>query len=130
MMNNNQKINKSLFCYVFLLALIIFQNCTTEISQKTSDVEEEKILLERVDEFNLAFKECNIEKLESMITNNYVHTNGSSKSIGKAAWVNYLKKRKKQIGSGDLVVENYEMTDTGLEMYDEIAILTATITAT
>ncbi len=80
-MDNNQKINKSLFCSVFFLALIIFQSCTTEVSQKPSAVEEEKILLERINEFNLAFKECDIEKLESMITDNYIHTNGSSKSF-------------------------------------------------
>ncbi|WP_303317883.1 nuclear transport factor 2 family protein [Flavivirga abyssicola] len=98
-----------------------------EIGNK--DIENEKIaLLNRVEAFNTAFKVCNIAKLESMLTENYRHTNGISKPIDKRAWVNYLRTRKAQIEKGELVVNTYEMKDTEVELYNNhTAILTAKI---
>lgn len=80
--------------------------------------------------FNTAFKKGDVEKLESMITNNYQHTNGASKSIGKDAWLTYLKKRKKDIDDGNIVVTTYEMLETQLKLYDGFAIVTAKIKTT
>ncbi len=62
-----------------------------------------------------------------MITDNYVHTNGNSKSIAKVDWIAYLKRRKVALANGDLIVEDYKMDETEIQFYDDMAIITAKI---
>ncbi|WP_062058273.1 nuclear transport factor 2 family protein [Aquimarina longa] len=98
--------------------------------QENKAITSETTLLNTISVFNKAFKEGDVTKLESMITDNYIHTNGSSKSIGKTMWLAYLKKRKKTIRNGDLVVNAYEMKEMQSELYDNFAIITAKIMTT
>ena len=114
-----------IYCLFFIATL--FQSCQNENVQKSNLIEEKEKLIERIKEFNIAFRDGEIEKLESMITNNYLHTNSSSKSIRKTDWLNYLGKRKSELITGSLVVENYEMSETDFEIYDDMAIVTAKI---
>ncbi len=93
----------------------------------TSQEKEEKILLKSIEDFNLAFKKSDIEKLESMITDRYVHTNGNSKSIDKNTWITYLYKRKKDIESKNLIVNSYEMKETEIQLHNNTAIVTGKI---
>lgn len=88
---------------------------------------EKELLIQRVEEFNLAFRDGDIDKLGSMITDNYTHTNSNSKSIRKSDWLAYLQKRKKELTTGILIVENYEMSESEIEIYDDMAIVTAKI---
>ena len=62
-----------------------------------------------------------------MITDNYVHTNSKSKSIHKDNWISYLKKRKEEVEGEALIVNNYEMSELEIEMYDDMAIVTGKI---
>jgi len=124
-MSTRNKLNTAVFC-LFLFSFFI-QNCKNETDTKPSLDEEKENLIERIEEFNSAFKDCKIEKLEAMITNNYLHTNSNSKSIGKADWLTYLANRKTELSSGNLVVKNYKMSETEVKIYDNTAILTAKI---
>ncbi|MBG6128639.1 hypothetical protein IWQ47_000671 [Aquimarina sp. EL_43] len=99
---------------------IAIENIINSISDKLE-------LARTITIFNTAFKEGNITRLESLITDKYQHTNGTSKSIGKTAWLKYLKNRKKDIDDSNLVVTRYEMKETQLELYDNFAIVTAKI---
>jgi len=65
-----------------------------------------------------------------MITDNYIHTNGSSSPINKTTWLNYLRGREKEIESGKLVGNNYEMSNPQVEFHGNTAILTANIKVT
>jgi len=124
-MNIRNKVNKVAF-FLFLVSAF-FQSCKTENNQKLNLSAEKEKLIERVEDFNTAFKDGEIEELEAMITNNYLHTNSSSKSIRKNEWFSYLKKRKKELTSGNLTVNNYEMSETEVEIYNDMAIVTAKI---
>jgi len=84
-------------------------------------------LLQTVDSFNEAFRAGNLVALESMITENYLHTNGNSKTIGKRDWLNYLSKRENEIKSGNLEVIEYKMDDVEIEFYNNVAIVTGKI---
>ena len=107
-----------------LLLLIIL---TSQISTQSNISDEKSILQEKLDEFNTAFKYCDIDKLTSLTTENYLHTNGSSRPINKAIWLDYLNNRKKEIESGELKISRYEMQDTQIEIYNNIGIITAKI---
>ena len=111
-----------------LLVLSLFTlGCNKGDSTSENDYSQKELLTETVKTFNTAFNEGNIEVLIPMITKNYVHTNGSSKSIEKEDWLGYLAKRKKQIESGELVIKNYKMDEIEVEMYDDMAIVTGKI---
>ncbi|WP_242155945.1 nuclear transport factor 2 family protein [Aestuariivivens sediminis] len=110
-----------------ILSLFFVLNCNNEVTQKFNSQEEKETLIKRIEEFNAAFIDGNVDKLESMITDNYLHTNSSSKVIRKDDWLAYLVKRKNEIESGKLIVKNYKMDETEIEIYDDMAIVTGKI---
>ena len=127
-MHIQSNINTVVFSIFLVFCTAI--SCKTEHSQNSNLAAEKEKLMTRVVEFNMAFEAGEIEKLQTMITNNYVHTNGNSKSIHKEDWLAYLKQRKKQLSSGRLTVKNYEMHDTEIEMHKQTAIVTAKVSFT
>jgi len=86
-----------------------------------------KILLNTIDQFNNAFERGDTAALESMISENYVHTNGASAPIGKKEWVRYLRKRESEITSGTLNIIAYTMDEIEIKFYDPVAIVTGKI---
>lgn len=108
-----------------LLTIIIafnFSHC----EDRKSDIAKEK-LSEAINKFNMAFQEGNTNILKSMVTENYLHTNGNSKSIGKKDWFNYLSKREIEIKSGNLEVIQYKLDEMELNFSENIAIVTGKI---
>ena len=117
-----------------ILLIFFLASCLSLCSDKHKNNEESKItkegLLAAINKFNNAFQEGNTSTLETMITSNYLHTNGNSKSIGKRDWFNYLSKRENRIKSGNLQVIDYSMEETAIEFYGNIAIVTGKIIVT
>ncbi|WP_160114561.1 nuclear transport factor 2 family protein [Aquimarina sp. AU474] len=121
-----KKISKC--CLLFLIGIqFIFTACTNQDNAKENSSIYEAELMARIDEFNQAFHTGDIQKLESMLTSNYRHTNSNSKAIHKNTWLEYATKRKKEIEAGTLKVHTYEMTETEVQFYDNTAIVTAKI---
>lgn len=110
-----------------LLLLFGLSNCAKHESQEKKPEVIKEELLKTIQEFNKAFQNGNVNVLGSMITENYLHTNGSSKSITKKDWLNYLRKREKEIESGTLEVISYEMDEVKIEFYDNAAIVTGRV---
>ncbi|WP_299220550.1 nuclear transport factor 2 family protein [uncultured Aquimarina sp.] len=113
-----------------ILAVIIALNLSSCKDDDATNNELEKSkqeLLKTISEFNKAFRNGNVSVLESMITENYLHTNGNSKSIGKKSWLNYLSKRENEINSGNLDVIRYEMDEIKIEFYRNMAIVTGKV---
>ncbi|GAA4276176.1 nuclear transport factor 2 family protein [Aquimarina mytili] len=108
---------------VVSLIFVSLFTITSIVAQHT----EENTLWKKIQEFNLAFKQGNVEILSAMITENYMHTNSTSKPIDKNTWISYLSKRKKEIESGNLVVHSYEMKEREMQLYDDMAIVSAKI---
>ncbi|GMN08767.1 hypothetical protein MTsPCn9_07770 [Croceitalea sp. MTPC9] len=109
---------------ISLVVIIFFLSCKNECDGSISQKDE---LLTSLELFNKTFKEGDAEKLSTMITDDYVHTNGSSKAIGKKGWLTYLKKREQDITSGNLEVIDYEMNDISVQYYCNSAIVTAKV---
>ena len=115
---------------ISLLGLALIQSCSSSINNHSNEGDEREELRSRIALFNSAFQNGEIEQLELMITDHYLHTNGGSQSIRKKDWMAYLKKRKEEISSGDLVVDNYKMDEVQMEFYQDLAIVTAKISFT
>ncbi|SHG95551.1 nuclear transport factor 2 family protein [Flagellimonas flava] len=111
--------------FVFLILCLtpcVSQQSITETREAAKDE-----LLTSIHKFNRAFQNGDVAILESMITSNYVHSNGSSKSFGKEAWVGYLKKRSSKINNGNLEVLQYEMDELELVLHGTSAIVTGRV---
>lgn len=109
---------------IIIISLSLFY-CADEKSEITPEK-----LSEAIRKFNKAFQDGNNEVLESMVTENYLHTNGNSKSIGKKDWFNYLTKREKEIKSGSLEVLEYKLDEMKMEFSGNLAIVTGKISVT
>ncbi|PKV52843.1 uncharacterized protein DUF4440 [Aquimarina sp. MAR_2010_214] len=112
--------------FTIIIAFNLLSCKDTNANNKESEIAKEK-LLKTIDKFNKAFQTGNIAVLESMITENYLHTNGNSKSIGKKEWFSYLSKRENEIKSGDLEVIEYKMDEMEIELYKNMAIVTGKV---
>ena len=112
-----------------LLCLLLFLSSGCEKKEKPPMVEEatQESLLETISTFNNAFRTADIAVLDSLTTENYSHSNGTSKAIGKREWMDYLRKRKADLDSGKLKVNRYAMAETNIEMSKNIAVVTAKI---
>lgn len=118
-------------CIKVLLAFLVafgFCGCTQNQTVGNETIADKGQLMEAIDKFNQAFQQGDVTTLETMITDQYMHTNGNSKAIGKASWFNYLNKRKLEIEAGDLEVLSYNMDETDVKIYGNTAIFTARIT--
>lgn len=106
-----------------LLALLLgFCQCKNQHSPNS------EALLAAIDKFNVAFAKGDLTTLDSLTTENYLHTNSSSQVIGKTNWFNYLKKRSEGLKSGDLIVLNYVLDQTKIEFHGSTAIVTGRVT--
>ncbi len=105
---------------VFFIGFLLLSQC----APKTGS---EKELRSAIEKFNTAFQEGNVELLSSMITDDYSHTNGTSKMIGRDVWLNYLKKRAKDIEAGKIKVLAYTMDELDIQLLQNSAIVTARI---
>ncbi|MBQ4822437.1 nuclear transport factor 2 family protein [Aquimarina sp. MMG016] len=117
---------KVLRTIILLSIAIILIHCSPPNHNDKSLATKES-LLKTIEKFNTAFNTGDIKTLESMVTDNYLHTNSNSESIRKEDWFNYLHKRKKDIDSGILSVSSYNMDQTKVEIYNNTAIITARI---
>lgn len=111
---------------ILLMSILV---CTT-YNCSTRKVDAKKELLDAMERFNTAFQSGNVAVISSMVTDNYLHTNGSSKSIRKGDWLDYLKKREKEIKSGNLEVIAYGMEEMEIEIHGKIALVTGKIVVT
>ena len=108
---------------ITLCLLFCFLSCTQNNESK------KKSLKVAVQQFNKAFMMGDVATLESMITENYLHTNGQSQVIKKENWINYLKKRKGQLDSGELKLIGYVMDQSNIEIHGNTAIVTGKVEA-
>ena len=110
--------------FIFLTISIFLFSCVNQ--QGTHDQSKDQ-LMESVSAFNKAFKDADLSLLDSMTTDNYLHSNGNSRAIGKKDWLSYMTGRKASLEVGDLKVDDYTMSEIRVEMHSNTAILTAKI---
>lgn len=104
-----------------------FLSCQdVKVSNKEAEPAEQ-YLLDVIAQFNTAFRNGDVASLSSMITENYTHTNSTSKAIGKADWLNYMSKREADIVSGNLAVIDYKMDDVEIQYFGKTAIVTGKV---
>ena len=119
-------------CFKIVLTLLLVFNvsfCTDFTTDETAAPDTQQ-LLETIKLFNQAFQHGNLTVLDSLTTDDYTHTNGNSKAIGKKRWFAYLSNRANEIKLGNLEVIDYTMTVREIKVYGNTAIVTGKIEVT
>ncbi|MEO9803236.1 MAG: nuclear transport factor 2 family protein [Reichenbachiella sp.] len=106
-----------------LALLLVGVACTVEVSTESDSSQ----LNQTIDEFNKAFEMCDIQTLDRLTTEPYVHSNGNNPAITKKEWMAYLKKRKAQLDGGQLKVTKYALSEKKVTLHDQSAIVTGLI---
>lgn len=75
-----------------------------------------------IEKFNAAFLKADVDQLASMLTNQYIHSNSGSAIITKKTWLNYIKKRRKQLDSRQLRVNSYDTSELVIKTYANSAV--------
>ena len=110
---------------IFLLISVLIGSCS---NQKDHNPELDKQnLIQAIEQFNIAFRVGDANQLAGMISKDYLHTNGTSRAFGGEGWLNYLRNRQKQIEAGELIIHDYQMSESKISMHGESAIVTARI---
>nr|WP_299073894.1 nuclear transport factor 2 family protein [uncultured Allomuricauda sp.] len=110
--------------YLIILTTIA---CQETVKSNKDDSDKKNSLLQTIETFNTAFSKGDLATLNSLTTENYIHTTGNSKAIGKSEWFKYLEKRTAQIQSGNLKVISYTLDEQHIEIYQDNAIVTGKI---
>lgn len=81
----------------------------------------------RMEELNQAFVEADTARLNTLITSDYVHTNGNSAPISRDVWLNYIATRKSALDSGSLEILDYETSEVQIRLLENTAIVNAKV---
>jgi ketosteroid isomerase-like protein len=77
-----------------------------------------------VDRFGDAFLKADVDALDALLTDDYVHTNLSGTVLDKTRWLNYVKSRRGEIKSGKLKVGSYVNDGIVVRVYGDAAVVT------
>ncbi len=115
---------------IIFCVLLVKIGVTPVQSQDSNDQEAEEkniSLLKAINDFNLYFEKADADRLDAMLAENYMHTNGSSKPYTKEVWLNYIRSRKGKLESKALVMDNYGMKDIAINFYDNTALVNGVV---
>lgn len=81
-------------------------------------------LAQAIEKFNQAFMQADIKVLDTLLTEEYLHTNSGSKAFNKASWLNWIKGRQASVKAGTLKYDSYRTEDLEMVFYQDAAVVT------
>ena len=81
-----------------------------------------------VQAFGRAYVEADVSELGLLLTENYVHVNGSTGNVlGREDWLEWVTSRRAQIETGELRILEYRIEDVAIVSHDTTAIVVGTV---
>ena len=90
----------------------------------SSSIMADDAVVEAVQRLGAAYRDADVATLESLITDNYAHTNSSSKPIDREAWLGWVASRGRAIEEGRLRVLEYDTSELAVVRHGDTAIVT------
>jgi ketosteroid isomerase-like protein len=76
-----------------------------------------------IEAFGRAFREADVQGLERLLSDDYVHVNGGSGNvIGRDDWLEWVAARRAEIDSGELLITEYRVEDLSIVFHGNTAI--------
>ena len=89
--------------------------------------DQETRLRSSLEKFNNAFIEADTAQLITMLTADYIHTNGSNAPINRQTWLQYIASRKAAIDQGELRILDYQTSEVQISFLENTAIVNARV---
>jgi hypothetical protein len=87
-----------------------------------------RALARAVEAFSAAFLRADVATLDTMLAENYVHTNGGTGSVlDKAGWLEYIRSRRAELASGRLRVTRYESSAVTIRWHGDAAVVSSRV---
>ena len=81
-----------------------------------------------VEAFGRAFREADVQTLGRLLSDNYVHVNGSSGDVlGRSDWLAWMEARRARIENGELSITEYRIEDLSVVIHGDTAIVVGTV---
>jgi hypothetical protein len=81
-----------------------------------------------LDAFGAAFREADVEALDTLLTVSYMHTNGSSGQVlTKDEWLEFVRRRRADLRSGRLQIHRYETSGVAIRWCSGAAIVSSQV---
>jgi tetratricopeptide (TPR) repeat protein len=91
----------------------------------------EKKVRSAVSSFGRAYQAADVVALQALLTKDYVHVNGNSGSVlNRDEWLSWVKSRREELDSGDLIIGAYEIENLSVEFYGDAAMVRSTVVST
>ncbi len=103
---------------------ISFLILTTAVFSPAQSSRSEKEIRALLDRFGKAFVEADAATLETLLADDYVHTNSNGGTLNKARWLDYIRTRNAELKSGRLRVNSYINDDLKIRVYGNTAVVT------
>lgn len=105
-----------------LLSTLLLSSFSLQAANDTACNETE--LRNAVARFGEAFKTADTQRLDLLLTDNYIHVNGGSGNIiRKQAWLNWLGSRKSELQTGKYRFTHYQVDVLSVVVQDRVAIV-------
>lgn len=89
---------------------------------------EEHEVREAVSAFGQAYAAADVEALRELLSNDYIHVNGSSGNVlDRETWLDWISRRRGDLDAGRLVVEEYEVGDIEIRIHGETAVVVGSV---
>jgi ketosteroid isomerase-like protein len=80
-----------------------------------------------VQRFAAAFRAGDVDTIESLLHERYVHTNGGNRPLSREAWITWFRDRSRKMKSGEIEVLSYEVRDLEVAVVAGSAVVTGWI---
>lgn len=78
--------------------------------------------------FSAAFIQGDAEALDTLLTDDYIHTNGGTGAVlDKERWLEYIRTRRAEIASGRLRVDRYESSAVTIRWHGDAAVVSSQV---
>lgn len=88
---------------------------------------DDQLIKQRILEFDTAYKTGDVEKLDQMISFDYLHTNPSGNIVTRENWLNWNISRADAIKSGELVINTYETSELNIRIKNQTTVVASGI---
>jgi uncharacterized protein (TIGR02246 family) len=106
-----------LFCIIVALAF------SFGTGAETADQFEQEIRVV-LQKFAEAFSQSDVDALQKLIADDYVHTNLDGSVLNKTQWLDFAKVRKGEMSSGKMKFTEYRFDDIQVRIYGNTAVVT------
>jgi hypothetical protein len=80
--------------------------------------------------FTLAFRHADAEALDTLLTADYLHTNGGSGAVlDRSQWLDYVRSRRGDLQRGKLRVDRHQTSAVTIRWYPSAAVVSSQVTS-